>query len=43
MVEFNVHPWEVLLWEVMIALNTGICLYLIWTRKKAEFKREAEG
>ena len=38
MVEFYVHPLEVLLWEVMIALNTGICLYLIWTRKTGEFK-----
>lgn len=38
MVEFYVHPLEVLLWECMIALNTGICLYLIWKEKKREFR-----
>lgn len=39
MVEFYVHPLEVLLWEVMIAMNTAICMYLIYKEKKREFKK----
>ena len=40
MVEFYVQSWEVLLWEIMIALNTGICIYLLYKEKKREFKVE---
>ena len=36
-VAFYIHPWEVILWEVLIAMNTGICIYMIYKIKRGEF------
>ena len=37
--EFWVHPLEVILWEVLLGLNTAICVYLLYNEKRREFSK----